>query len=316
MLGGLLSRVLRGPSAGASSPVARATLMALTLAISSGCEDEREPPQFLFLAPSQGGSSAPSQGGSSKPAPPLAESRSVDGTWAILAKEMDATVVELGGVPHGCQSGWGDAAPYSGSYAANCCGPVLFGVEGDQVSFDLSVGEDCVGTPLHYVIEGTLSARGDRIGGIHTIIEAEPGRTPFPRSFPGAAIRYERMLEPGPFPVGPEWPPQIRNEFLGSTFETATQQGPFAPGERYRLSLFVTAIKGDLGEYLGTEITFEETGPDSFIVHAGPVSETLPDRPIALTVHYERALPTSAEVLMPSGELFTLTPAPYEPWPY
>lgn len=221
---------------------------------------------------------------------------------------MDATVIELGATWHGCQSGWPDAVTQD--YGARCCGPVVAGVEGNRVSFDLSVKEDCVGIPLHYVLEGTLSAGDDRIGGVHTMIEAQPGRPPVARSYPGTAVRYDRTIERGPFPVGPEWPPQIRSELLSSAFETANEQGPFVPGERYHVSMFVTAIRGDFGEYLGTEVSFEETGPDSFIVHAGPVPETLPDRPIALTIHYESAQPTSADVQMPSGELFTLTPAP------
>jgi hypothetical protein len=235
----------------------------------------------------------------------------MNGTWAIIAKEMDATVVELGGTPHGCQSGWPDRV--TADYGANCCGPVVGGVEGDHVTFDLSVKADCVGSPLHYVMEGTLSARDDRIGGIHTIIQEQPDKPPYSWSYPGTAIRYDRSIESGGFPMGPEWPFRLRSQFTPADFETATAQGPFVPGERYRVGMFITAINGDLGEFLGTEVSFEETASGGLIVRAGPVSETLPDRPIALTLHYESSRPTSAEVQMPSGELFTLTPAPYEP---
>jgi hypothetical protein len=271
-------------------------LLVLILApVLAACEGPGwQAPQFS-LTSAAGASGA---AGSPPMAPP--PSHLAPGTWAIVAKEMDATVVEIDrdGNGHGCQAGWGGGA--TGDYDTDYCGPVTGHVEGDHVTFDLALPAN--GHPLHYTIDGTLSAVGGRIGGVQRVYQDAPH---FDDVLPGSAVRYLREDSPGPFPVG-VWPLSVR-DWGRIVLTTAVAQGPFAPDQEYDLRRSFTALGGDVGEFLGSELTFEELSADEVIVHAGPVQKTLNDRPIALTIHCVLGLPKEVEVEMPSGETFLLT---------
>lgn len=224
-----------------------------------------------------------------------------------MAGDMDATVVELdeSGNGHGCQAGWANAS--SADYAEDFCGSVtgyVDGVNGDHVVFDLALTGF---GGMHYSIDGTLSEQGDRIGGIHRVATE---RDDFEQ--PGAAIRYDRNVEPGPYPFGEPWPSGAQG-FVHDQVITQTAQGPFQVGRRYWLKSAWTTLGGDLGEYLGNEISIDAPTPDDLTFHAGPVSSTTPDRPIGLNARYVSSALIEVVVEMPSGETFTLIPAPPEP---
>ena len=80
--------------------------------------------------------------------------------------------------------------------------------------------------------------------------------------------------------------------------------------QRYRLKSAWTTLGGDLGEYLGTEISIDVPTPDDVTFHAGPVPTTIADRPVGLTARYVSSALIDVVVEMPSGETFTLVPAP------
>ena len=243
--------------------------------------------------------STPPTGASGSAGSPATVMPSIDGTWAIVAGDMDATVVELeqDGSGTGCQAGWPRDEDLDGDYATEFCGPVTGWVDGDQVAFELALTGS--GEPLIYAILGTLSAGADRIGGIHRITMGE-----WALLQTGSAIRYEGQE---PYPGGPTWPAELR-EMWGRalTAVTDTQQGPFTPGEEYEIGHAFNTVNGDLGEFLGTELSFETQGPGNVTVHAGPVSKTRGDRPVRLAIHFAAGQPTDVEVEMPSGETFVL----------
>jgi hypothetical protein len=265
--------------------------------VACGESDQQPPVRFPAAAGARGSAAEP-------PATP----RSVEGTWAIVAGDMDATVVELddSGSGHGCQAGWADAEA-DGGYAEELCGPVtgyVDGVDGDHVAFDLELTGF---GGMHYSIEGTLSEDGERIGGVHTISAmGHDWRQP------GAAVRYDRSVERGPYPLGEPWPSAARS-LVDDQLMTETAQGQFQVGQRYRLKSAWTTLGGDLGNYLGTEIAIDAPTPDDVTFRAGPVPITTPDMPIALTAHYVSSALVEVVVQMPSGEAFTLLPAPPQP---
>ena len=227
---------------------------------------------------------------------------SIEGTWAIVAGDMDATVVELAadGSGWGCQAGWPDDTALDPEYATSFCGPVTGWVEDHQVAFELALTGS--GEPLTYGMLGTLSADGDRIGGIHRISFGE-----WISLQRGSAVRYDPAANPEGYPLGPAWPQEAREIWSGTlTATTDTRQGPFAPGEEYELRHAFNTVNGDLGEFLGSELSFETEGPGNLTVHAGPVEKTRGDRPLRLAIHFAAGKPADVEVEMPSGETFVL----------
>lgn len=274
----------------------RALLLPTCALVGLACSEGAQAPEWYPPTPVTSGTAQP----------PAA--RSVRGTWAIVAGDMDATVVELddSGNGHGCQAGWADAGAV-GDYAEEFCGPVtgsVDGVNGDHVVFELALTGF---GGLHYSIDGTLSEQGDRIGGVHTITAMGDDWVQ-----PGVAIRYDRSVEPGPYPLGEPWPGAARG-LVDDHVITVAPQGLFQVGQRYRLKSAWTTLGGDLGNYLGTEIAIDAPTPDDVTFHAGPVPTTTSDIPIGLTAHYVSSKLVDVLVEMPSGEVFTLVPAPPEP---
>jgi hypothetical protein len=270
-----------------------------------GSEPSKTDDPFKDVAPASMGSP-----GSGIPGKPAATPRSVAGTWAIVAGDMDGTVVELNpdGSGRGCQAGWamGDEPA---DYANAFCGPVTGQVDGDHVVFELALSG--WNEPLSYIMDGTLSTDGRRIGGVHRIIshftDGSPG---FNDSGPGAAIQYSRTRYPGPFPVAEPWPAEI-GRFADTRLVTAgPAPAPFVSGKEYRLKHAFTTLGGDLGEFLGNELSFEGQGTSDLIVHAGPVPRTVDDMPVRLAIHFSASEPVSVEVEMPSGETFMMVQAP------
>lgn len=219
---------------------------------------------------------------------------------------MDGTVMELdkSGNGRGCLSGWANPDDLAGE-AGGFCGPVTGNVDGDHVVLDLALTGY---GGLHYGIDGTLSANGQRIGGILRV-----ATTSGSYEQPVATIRYDRSVESEPYPRGKAWPDAAQN-LAHNPLLTQTAQGPFRVGERYRLgSSAWRTLGGDLGNYLGTEITIDAPTPDDVTFHAGPVPATAADTPIGLTAHHVKRALVDVVVEMPSGEVFTLFPAPEEP---
>jgi hypothetical protein len=260
------------------------------------CSGEADPPPPDFSA-------AAGTSGHAPPSSPPA--RSVKGTWAIVAGDMDGTVVELddSGNGRGCMSGWAPPDDLAGE-AGGFCGPVtgsVGGVDGDSIDFELALTG--FGGML-YSFHGTLSAKGDRIGGFFS---TRTTQSYFEQ--PGAAIRYDRSVESDPYPLGQPWPVGAQ-KLVDSEVFTPVVQEPFQVDRHYRLKSGFNTLGGDLGNYLGTEISIETRGADEFVFRAGPVSPTRPDIAIGLTATYSRQKLVEIVVDMPLGDPIMLLPAP------
>ena len=173
----------------------------------------------LFSLGGCGPSETPRPGvGSSGAAPAPVEPRSVQGTWAFVARDMDGTVVELdaSGNGHGCLAGWPQSP--TDSYATEYCGPVTGHVDGDRVHFDLAL--PAAGDPIHSMIDGTLSESGARIGGVHRSVDG-----PRRKEQAASAVRYLRQVQAESFPRA-QWPESLR-DWDGTILLSELTQGPF-----------------------------------------------------------------------------------------
>jgi len=270
-----------------------------------GCEAEPEPlTQWWANAGASGAHPITGSSGSSAQPTPT-PTPSVSGVWAILAKDMDGTVVEFeaNGTSTGCQAGWPDPKFPDPRYVEEFCGPVSRVQDADHIAFDLPLTGF---GGLHYGFDGTVSAGGERMAGVHHIISGNP---PYDAVQPGAVIRYERDNSRG-FPVGEDWPAAALDAWRRAPLSvtTETQQGPFAAGQRYELIETWHGVTGDLGEFLRSELSFDTPADGSLTVHAGPVPKTLADRPVRLAIRFQNMALAEVEVEMPSGGIFLLKP--------
>lgn len=240
-----------------------------------------------------GGHETGGSGGASVPGP------DVSGRWAMFAFE-DPVAVDLHAIDgaiagDGCCGGLGPQTP------SFCCGAVNGQIVGRHVTFGFTFN---FGPEVTYWTDAFVSADGQRMAGRFNAVSPvdqpiawvriEPADAWLPRPDPAVtavlttrSARYALVLSDDP-PAGND----------------------FSAQQTYRLAVSDRFVYGDLGSFWDREMSWS-AGEQTLIV--GPVPETAPGLPVALSLRFDGTMLTSVEAALPSGTRYHFQAAASQP---
>jgi hypothetical protein len=210
----------------------------------------------------------------------------VSGRWAMFAWEdpVAVDIAQAGSVIEG----QGCCAGFPGQDSAlDCCGAVMGQILERRASFGFSI--DGLGEPYIYSTDVFVSADGSRMAGT------------FSRT--GSAVAWVKIGAHEPYlpSTDPALGEVIRARTGSYVLVLSDDPAPgddFAPGQTYRLTVGSEAVAGQLGSFWSGEISWS-AGEQTLV--AGPVPETAPGLPVAMSLHFDAAALGSVEAVMASG---------------
>jgi hypothetical protein len=275
-----------------------------------GCADDPAEPQRPDFAETAGAGGEPATSHTSN-AP-------IEGFWATYANEMDGTVVELHAdgdhvSGRGCLSGWQEPSPND---ALNQCGEISGSIEGNQLSFAFNFGGP--GPWDTYAVDAQLLESGMRMNGTHSYYAGGSSPPQLDDIKTDVSTGPATVFRPLPRDLNdPQWPfDKVPTELSGAlarsphvTFQGTSNAGKFTPATSYRIETIWGGIRGELGVFAPVDLKYEHPGAGVVVVHAGPIAQPEPDRPIALTLEIRDGHLMSVRATPPSGPELSFAPA-------
>jgi hypothetical protein len=220
------------------------------------------------------------------------------GRWAMFKWE-DPVAVDLrenDGVleGRGCCSGFQDDVRF------NCCGPVNGNVADRRASFGFSFDYNGSGAVYDYSTDVFVSADGRRMAGT------------FSRT--GEPVAWVRLASDEPSLVYWATPVPALAEHSG-VYGLVLTDDP-APGADfvgqsvYRMVVSDRFVFGALGSFWSQEMSWHA---DAQTLAAGPVPETAPGLPVALSIQADGPTVVSVEATMASGVRYHFQASPWQP---
>jgi len=230
---------------------------------------------------------------------------------------MDGTVVELHAdgdtlSGRGCLSGWIES-PTPDPWIQ--CGDIRGAIDGNLVSFDFLFGQP--GPWDTYGVRAQLLESGVRMNGEHSYYTAG---SPMPEAGAPKSNLWTGPVTvfrpPQPVANDQQWPFSAVPMDVRRALDAPAQvrllgdapQGPYSPGTRYELRTVWGGFQGQLGVFAPVDVSYERPEPGVIVVHAGPVPQPEPDRPLALTIEIRDEQVVSIEAMLASGEKASFAP--------
>ncbi|HEY2901317.1 MAG TPA: hypothetical protein VGL59_12125 [Polyangia bacterium] len=250
------------------------------------------------------------------PTPMPVATVSLSGRWGVLQQyaESDAVILDQGAAAFagtGC-SGYlppeGSTNPYT-----DTCGPITGNIDGRHVRFQFQV--DFSGG-VTFAADVYMSADGNRMAGRFFTALQKNASLDGP-GWLGEPTAWGRLAPSESWFARPAWPSDVDQALsdLGAGYDLTLVDDPnngddFSTLRTYRLARLASGLVGDLGAFLPNEISFTQgpTGETTTIL-AGPVPETAPGLPIALTVELQGGAVVRVQASMASGATYAFTAA-------
>lgn len=221
------------------------------------------------------------------------------GRWAMFKWE-DPVAVDLrehDGVleGNGCCGGFRDA-----SYELNCCGPVQGEVADRRASFGFSFDFNRSGAVYDYSTDVFVSADGQRMAGT------------FSRT--GEPVAWLRIASDEPSLAYLTAPLPALGEHAGSYGLLLTDDpapgADFVAQRVYQMNVNEQFVYGELGAFWSPEMSWRA---DVQTLSAGPVPETAPGLPVALSIQVDGSTVVAVEAKMASGLRYHFQASPWQP---
>jgi hypothetical protein len=243
-----------------------------------------------------GAAGGPGRGGAGGTGAAVEGPSNISGRWGLFTFE-DPVGVLLVQAPDGRLTGRGCAAGAPGSTSAApqvppVCGDISGRVTGRSAWFSF----ETEGIRFLYSARVTVSTDGARMTGALSTTAGDIG-------YPIAWLRVRddlHWLERSPS-LGPE---HLTGLYELTLIANASTGNAFAAGRSYRLFHFQDGLGGDLGSFWSSEMTDARAGSP---LRTGPVSATVPELPISLTLDFGAAGFTGVSATTASGESYQFT---------
>jgi hypothetical protein len=179
-----------------------------------------------------------------------------------------------------------------------CCGPVNGQVADRRASFGFSF--NFAGEEYDYATDVFVSADGERMAGT------------FSRS--GTPVAWLRIASNEPSLRYLSAPLPALGEHAGSYGLVLTDDpapgGDFVGQRVYQMSINERFVYGELGPFWSEEMSWRA---DAQTLAAGPVPETAPGLPVALSIQFDGSTVVSVEATMASGIRYHFQASPWQP---
>jgi len=209
------------------------------------------------------------------------DSPDVGGRWAMFTF-ADPVTVDIWPIHDGVVSGTGCCGGFFD--LSSCCGFLEGEIAGQHASFGFSFGG---GEAAKYSTDVFVSANGQRMAGTFNGWQRNP-------------VAWVRIAPTDPYL--PRAAPALRDilwAHSGSYALVLSDAPPagsdFSPQQTCRLVIGGESVSGDLGTFWAGELSWSA---DERMLAAGPVPETAPGLPVALTLAFDNA---TVEAAMASG---------------
>jgi hypothetical protein len=202
----------------------------------------------------------------------------------------------------------GSTNPYT-----DTCGAITGNIDGRHVRFQFQVD---FGGGVTFAADVYVSADGNRMAGrFFTALQKNA-----PLDGPGwlsEPTAWGRLAPTESWFARPTWPSDLDQALsdFGSGYDLTLVDDPnngddFSTLRTYRLARLASGLVGNLGAFLPNEISFTQspTGETTTIL-AGPVPETAPGLPTALTVDLQGGAAVRVQASMTSGATYAFTAA-------
>jgi hypothetical protein len=223
----------------------------------------------------------------------------LNGRWAMFRWEdpVAVEISEAAGViqGRGCCGGFTQQ-----STDLNCCGPLTGQIVDRHASFGFSF--DYAGSPYDYATDVFVSADRTRMTGTFmtgaTVAWVKIGNTDGNLPFFDADFRTITDAHSG--------------DYVLTLADAATAGSDFSAVQTYRIGIGGGYVWGGLGAFWSHEITWSDADQTMVV---GPVPETAPASPVALSLHFDStgAALASVDATMASGARYHFQATPYAP---
>jgi hypothetical protein len=218
----------------------------------------------------------------------------LSGRWAMFRFE-DPVVVDIDQAGSAIQ-GQGCCGIFAGEHDISCCGPLTGQIVDRRASFGFSF--DYGGEPHVYSTDAFVSSDGKRMAGTFS-----------PWGGPMAWVRigaYEAYLPP---------PSSALESVTSGHYTLVLSDNPGAGSDfswqpTYVLFTDPRFVFGDLGAFWSGEMTWNA---DQQTLVVGPVPETAPGLPVAMSLRFDGAALASVEAVMASGARYQFQATPWQP---
>ena len=215
----------------------------------------------------------------------------VGGRWAMLGFE-DPVAVDLDQGGDAIQ-GRGCCIGFPGDTEISCCGPVTGQIVDRRASFGFAF--DHGGEPYVYSTDAFVSSDGKRMAGT------------FSRG--GVQVAWVRIGTYAPYLPPPN---SALESVTTGHYALVLSDDPgagsdFSPQATYALSVSAQFVSGHLGAFWSGEMAWNA---DQRTLVVGPVPETAPGLPVAMSLRFDATALASVEVVMASGARYRFQATP------
>ena len=219
----------------------------------------------------------------------------MSGRWAMFGFE-DPVVADITQAGVALQ-GQGCCARSGGQCDIRCRGPVTGEIVDRRASFGFSF--DYSGEPYVYSTDGFVSTDGKRMAGT------------FSRG--GAQVSWVRIGSYDDYL--PQHDPALEGLAGMGRYSLVLSGDPgagsdFSPQQTYDLGVDFRSVAGDLGAFWSGEMAWN-AGQRTLVV--GPVPETAPGLPVAMSLRFNETALASVEAVMASGARYQFQATPRQP---